>query len=113
MDLNRDVNFVTLSLAPLHPRLYSQRFVDQGKEFNLELAVRPSTITDGLKYSLATGKYIAWALELSPNGPSAITDKLKSTPQVMPRILMCVMKQINNTISNGTVLLIIPRISLF
>eukprot|EP00118_Oscarella_pearsei_P025653 m.308540 g.308540 ORF g.308540 m.308540 type:complete len:1181 (+) comp44175_c0_seq1:66-3608(+) len=38
-------------------RLYAQKFVDKGKEFNVELAIRTRTITDGLKYSLATGNW--------------------------------------------------------
>ncbi|ELU13810.1 hypothetical protein CAPTEDRAFT_172112 [Capitella teleta] len=38
-------------------RLFSQKFIDQGKDFNLELAIRTRTITDGLKYSLATGNW--------------------------------------------------------
>ena len=38
-------------------RLYSQKFIDRGKDFNLELAIKTRTITDGLKYSLATGNW--------------------------------------------------------
>ena len=38
-------------------RLYCQKFVDQGKDFNLNVAVRPETITNGMRYSLATGNW--------------------------------------------------------
>lgn len=38
-------------------RLYSQKFIDKGKDFNLELAIKTKIITDGLKYSLATGNW--------------------------------------------------------
>lgn len=34
-----------------------QKSLDQNKDFNLTTAVRPKTITDGLKYSLATGNW--------------------------------------------------------
>jgi DNA-directed RNA polymerase II subunit RPB2 len=38
-------------------RLYAQKFIDKGRDFNLELAIKTRTITDGLKYSLATGNW--------------------------------------------------------
>ena len=38
-------------------RMYSQKFIDRGKDFNLELAIKARIITDGLKYSLATGNW--------------------------------------------------------
>ena len=38
-------------------RLYAQKFIDKGKDFNLELAVKTRIISDGLKYSLATGNW--------------------------------------------------------
>jgi DNA-directed RNA polymerase II subunit RPB2 len=38
-------------------RLYAQKFIDKGKDFNVELAARPKMITDGLQYSLATGNW--------------------------------------------------------
>ena len=38
-------------------RLYAQKFIDKGKDFNLELAIKTRIITDGLKYSLATGNW--------------------------------------------------------
>ncbi|XP_071827788.1 DNA-directed RNA polymerase II subunit RPB2 [Apostichopus japonicus] len=38
-------------------RYYAQKFVDKGKDFNVELAIKTRTITDGLKYSLATGNW--------------------------------------------------------
>ena len=37
--------------------MYAQKFIDKGKDFNLELAIKPKTISDGLKYSLATGNW--------------------------------------------------------
>lgn len=36
---------------------YLQKCIDQGREFNLTLAVKANTITNGLKYSLATGNW--------------------------------------------------------
>jgi hypothetical protein len=38
-------------------RIYAQKFIDRGKDFNLELAIRTKIITDGLRYSLATGNW--------------------------------------------------------
>ncbi|EZA47574.1 DNA-directed RNA polymerase II subunit RPB2 [Ooceraea biroi] len=38
-------------------RLYAQKFIDRGKDFNLELAIKTKIITDGLRYSLATGNW--------------------------------------------------------
>merc|ERR1719414_2215127 len=37
--------------------MYAQKFIDKGKDFNMELTIRPNIITDGLKYSLATGNW--------------------------------------------------------
>ena len=37
--------------------MYAQKFIDKGKDFNLELAIKTRIITDGLKYSLATGNW--------------------------------------------------------
>jgi hypothetical protein len=37
--------------------MYAQKFIDKGKDFNLDLAIKTRTITDGLKYSLATGNW--------------------------------------------------------
>jgi len=37
--------------------MYAQKFIDRGKDFNLELAIKTRIITDGLKYSLATGNW--------------------------------------------------------
>jgi len=34
-----------------------QKCIDRNKEFNLNVAIRPNTISDGLKYSLATGNW--------------------------------------------------------
>ena len=38
-------------------RLYCQRCIDSGKEIQLQLAIKAKTITQGLKYSLATGNW--------------------------------------------------------
>nr|CAI5853946.1 unnamed protein product [Callosobruchus analis] len=38
-------------------RLYAQKFIDRGKDFNLDLAIKTKLITDGLRYSLATGNW--------------------------------------------------------
>lgn len=38
-------------------RMYTQKFIDRGKDFNLELAIKTNIITDGLRYSLATGNW--------------------------------------------------------
>uniref|UniRef100_A0A8C4QLY7 DNA-directed RNA polymerase subunit beta n=1 Tax=Eptatretus burgeri TaxID=7764 RepID=A0A8C4QLY7_EPTBU len=38
-------------------RMYAQKFIDRGKDFNLELAIKTRIVTDGLKYSLATGNW--------------------------------------------------------
>ena len=38
-------------------RLYAQKYIDRGKEFGVALAVKTRIITDGLKYSLATGNW--------------------------------------------------------
>ncbi|GAV01036.1 hypothetical protein RvY_11811-1 [Ramazzottius varieornatus] len=36
---------------------YVQKFIDRGKDFKMELAVKPRIISDGLKYSLSTGNW--------------------------------------------------------
>ena len=38
-------------------RMYAQKFIDKGKDFNLDLAIKSKTISDGLRYSLATGNW--------------------------------------------------------
>ncbi|GAB1607680.1 DNA-directed RNA polymerase II subunit RPB2 [Argonauta hians] len=38
-------------------RICAQKYIDRGKDFNLELAIKTRIITDGLKYSLATGNW--------------------------------------------------------
>lgn len=38
-------------------KLFAQKYIDRGKDFNLELAIKTRTITDGLRYSLATGNW--------------------------------------------------------
>lgn len=37
--------------------MFAQKFIDKGKDFNLELAIKTKIITDGLRYSLATGNW--------------------------------------------------------
>lgn len=37
--------------------MYAQKFIDRGKDFNIELAIKTKIITDGLRYSLATGNW--------------------------------------------------------
>ena len=37
--------------------MYAQKYIDRGKDFNLELAIKTRIVTDGLKYSLATGNW--------------------------------------------------------
>ncbi len=38
-------------------RMYAQKFIDRGKDFQLELAIKTRIISDGLRYSLATGNW--------------------------------------------------------
>lgn len=38
-------------------RMYAQKFIDKGRDFNLELAIKTRIISDGLRYSLATGNW--------------------------------------------------------
>ena len=38
---------------------YMQRCVENGGDFNVTLAVKSQTITDGLRYSLATGNGVS------------------------------------------------------
>ena len=38
-------------------RLYAQKFIDSGKDFSLDLAIKTRIISDGLRYSLATGNW--------------------------------------------------------
>ncbi|KAF7994587.1 hypothetical protein HCN44_004059 [Aphidius gifuensis] len=38
-------------------RMYGQKFIDRGKDFKLELALNTKIITDGIRYSLATGNW--------------------------------------------------------
>lgn len=38
-------------------RLYAQKFIDRGKDFDVGVAIKTGIITDGLKYSLATGNW--------------------------------------------------------
>lgn len=38
-------------------RQYAQKFIDRGKDFQLELAIKTRIISDGLRYSLATGNW--------------------------------------------------------
>lgn len=38
-------------------RLYAQKFIDKGRDFKVELAIKTKTISNGLNYSLATGNW--------------------------------------------------------
>ena len=38
-------------------RLFAQQYIDKGNDFNVELSIRARIISDGLKYSLATGNW--------------------------------------------------------
>lgn len=38
-------------------RQYAQKFIDKGKDFTLDLAIKTRIISDGLRYSLATGNW--------------------------------------------------------
>lgn len=38
-------------------RGYAQKFIDRGKDFQLELSIKTRIISDGLRYSLATGNW--------------------------------------------------------
>lgn len=38
-------------------RMHAQKLLDKGQEYGLDAAVKPKLITDGLKYSLATGNW--------------------------------------------------------
>ena len=59
--------FISILIVCLSPRLFrnlikevrmfAQKFIDKSKEFNMELAIKTRIITDGLKYSLATGNW--------------------------------------------------------
>lgn len=40
-----------------HIRFYAKRFIDKGRNFDVGLAVKSSIITEGLRYSLATGNW--------------------------------------------------------
>lgn len=44
-------------------RSYVARQVETGKEINWHDAIKPSTITNGLRYSLATGN---WGVQVRP-----------------------------------------------
>lgn len=58
-----DVNWLPISMFSMFKnllkeiRIYAQKFIDRGKDFNLELAIKTRIISDGLKYSLATGNW--------------------------------------------------------
>lgn len=56
-------------------RSYLQKCVDNGKDFNLTLAIRSRTITNGLRYSLATGN---WGMQktASKAGVSQVLNRL-------------------------------------
>lgn len=37
--------------------MHAQKLLDKGQEYGLDAAVKPKLITDGLRYSLATGNW--------------------------------------------------------
>ena len=57
--------------------MYSQKFIDGGKDFNLDLAIKTRIITDGLKYSLATGN---WGDQKKPNQARAGVSQVCTPP---------------------------------
>lgn len=38
-------------------RMHAQKLLDKGQDYGLDAAVKPKIITDGLRYSLATGNW--------------------------------------------------------
>ncbi|XP_075213798.1 DNA-directed RNA polymerase II subunit RPB2-like isoform X2 [Lycorma delicatula] len=58
-------------------QMYAQKFTERGEDFKLELAIKTKIITDGLRYSLATGN---WADQKKTHhshaGVSQILDRL-------------------------------------
>jgi DNA-directed RNA polymerase II subunit RPB2 len=57
-------------------RSYLQKCVDSGKEFNLMMAVKSKTITNGLKYSLATGNWTSTRSVGAKSGVSQVLNRL-------------------------------------
>jgi DNA-directed RNA polymerase II subunit RPB2 len=57
-------------------RSYLQKCVDHGKEFNLMMAVKSKTITNGLKYSLATGNWTSTRSVGAKSGVSQVLNRL-------------------------------------
>lgn len=64
-------------------RLYAQKFIDRGKDFNLELAIKTRIITDGLKYSLATGN---WGDQKKAHQARAGVSQVGANGQVIRRV---------------------------
>jgi len=57
-------------------RLYCQRCIDSGKEIQLQLAIKAKTITQGLKYSLATGNWGSQGMADVRAGVSQVLNRL-------------------------------------
>jgi DNA-directed RNA polymerase II subunit RPB2 len=71
-------------------KTYVQRCVDGGKEVNLPFAIKVSTISKGLKYSLATGNWGAQGTQGVRAGVSQVRERSGSRPQaVRCTLLQC------------------------
>ena len=57
-------------------RAYAQKCADHSKEINLEYAIKSKTITQGLKYSLATGNWGQQGQDGSKAGVSQVLNRL-------------------------------------
>ena len=68
-------------------RIYAQKFIDRGKDFNLELAIKTRIISDGLKYSLATGN---WGDVKKAHQARAGVSQVQASAPVYWLIHMCV-----------------------
>jgi DNA-directed RNA polymerase II subunit RPB2 len=57
-------------------KTYLQKCIDNGKEFNLAMAIKSKTITNGLKYSLATGNWTSNRATSAKAGVSQVLNRL-------------------------------------
>ena len=57
-------------------RLYSQRCIDSGNEIQVQLSIKAKTITQGLKYSLATGNWGSQGSQDIRAGVSQVLNRL-------------------------------------
>lgn len=67
-------------------RIYAQKFIDRGKDFNLELAIKTRIISDGLKYSLATGN---WGDQKKAHQARAGVSQVKMSTVIIGLIAKC------------------------